>query len=254
MRTGLNRADYVMVLHLQHAWNRAVQERLDPHLTVQREEKGFSLVRRFDPSGGRYHAWMSAWRRRLWDERGFLVMLSGEELAQARRALEHFSLVRDRLPPELRDIGQYQNPKDLLSTLPTRVAESMRRKEAEGLKAEAHRQSVTLFHEGDWRVVLLKGPVAARFWGLGTKWCTTSDGTYWDYARRAPLLVFLTPTGRYQLHVGSQFKNAANQDFDQSVFRRAPQGFLAILSSPRDLPGPVEDRGNPFNHEAKGAA
>ncbi len=37
-----------MVQHLQHAWNRALRERMDPRLTVEKEERRFSLVRSYD--------------------------------------------------------------------------------------------------------------------------------------------------------------------------------------------------------------
>lgn len=233
MGSRIDRADFVMLQHLQHAWNRAIEEHLDPQLTIQREERGFAFVRRYDPSGGRYHGWLAAWRRRLWNERGFLVTLSGEELLEVRAALAHFDAVRDRLSPELRDVGQYHNPRDLKSTVPSRIAQTSRRKEAERMKGEAHRQSQTLFHEGDWRAILLEGPVAARFWGLGTRWCTTSaEDIFWRYARLAPLIVFVTPRGRYQMHLGGAFKDAADRDFDRNVFNGAPAGFLSVVNEP----------------------
>jgi hypothetical protein len=234
MRTSLNRQDYVMLQHLQHAWNRALRENRDPRLTIEKEERAFSLVRRYDPTDGLYHGWISAWRRRLWDERGFMVPVSGDELADVRRAISRFVAIKPRLPPELKDVGQFHNPADLLSIVPTRVAVNRRRIEGERLKAEAIEQSETLFHEGDWRIVRLAGYSAARFWGLGTRWCTTSSRQiYEDHARRSPLLVILTPHGRYQLQVGGPFKDSADRDFDVAVFRDAPRGFRKLVEESR---------------------
>lgn len=232
MSTGLSRADYVMLRHLDAAWSRARREGLDPHLTIQSEERKFSLVRRYDPTDdGTYHWWLAAWRRRLWDERGFLVTLSGEELIAVRRALFHFHAIRGRLPESERDIGRYRTLQDLRSVVPTRIAERARRAEADALKAAAHAESTTLFVEGPWRVLILRGYVAARFWGLGTRWCTTSSvQLYEQYASRAPLLVLLTPRGKFQLHTqGGQFKDAEDRDVTLDAFEDAPAGFHAIL-------------------------
>lgn len=234
MSTSLNRVEFVMLQHLHATWHRARRERVDPLLTIEAEERRFSLVRSYDPTGGLYHAWLSAWRRRLWDERGFFTTLGGEELGRVKQALSNFHAMRDRLPPDLRDIGQYRTVQDLRSIVPTRVAENRRRLEAEALKTEAHTQSDTLFHEGRWRAVRLHGFAAARFWGLGTRWCTTSnEATFEQYSRDSPLIVLITPRGRFQFQMGGQFRDQEDREPTAEAFRDAPQGFLMLLRSLR---------------------
>jgi hypothetical protein len=234
MPPTLNRVEFVMLQHLHATWHRARRERVDPHLTIEAEERRFTLVRSYDPTGGLYHAWLSAWRRRLWDERGFHATLGAEELSKVKQALSQFHAKRDRLPSDLRDIGQYRTVQDLRSVVPTRVAENRRRLEAEALKTEAHTQSDTLFHEGRWRAVRLHGFAAARFWGLGTRWCTTSnEATFEQYSRESPLIVLITPHGRFQIQMGGQFRDQEDREPTAEAFRDAPQGFLMLLRSLR---------------------
>jgi hypothetical protein len=200
-------------------------------LAIQAEEKRFSLVRRYDPTTeGLYHGWLAAWRRRLWNERGFRTSLGGEELSRVRDALATFHRIRDRLPPDRRDIGQYRTVEDLRSAIPTRVAEGRRREEAAALKATAHSQSSFRFRDGAWALIELRGFAAARFWGLGTRWCTTSsEEVYLKYARISPLLVLLTPHGRYQLQIGGQFRDAEDRDAGNDALAGAPTHLRALM-------------------------
>lgn len=231
MRTRITRADFVMLQHLHATWHRALREKVDPQLTIEKEEKRFELVRSYDPTGGRYHWWLSRWRQLLWDDRGFLTPLTGEELLRVRTTLERFHGMRNRLSPELRDIGQYRTEMDLRTIVPTRIAEGRLRAEKAALRSAADSQSDTLFHDGPWRIVLLRGYDAARFWGLGTKWCTTSDAaTYENYARVAPLVVFLSPTGKYQMHLGGDFRNETNGHVGAGWSEGAPAGYHSVLA------------------------
>jgi hypothetical protein len=230
MGPRLNRVEYAMLQHLHATWHRAKRERVDPHLTILAEERRFCLVRSFDPTGGLYHLWLSTWRRRLWNERGFFTPLGGDELSKVKSALKQFHVLRDRLPPEMRDINQYRTLRDLGSVVPTRIADGVRRKEAQELKLLAYEQTETLFHEGGWRVVRLNGYAAARFWGLGTRWCTTSnEETFAQYSTASPLIVFITPHGRFQLQVGGQFRDQEDGEPSMEAFKSAPEGFAKLL-------------------------
>lgn len=235
MSTNLKRADFVMIAHLQATWNRARRENVDPQLSVEREERSFSLVCKFDPTDGLYHGWLSSWRRRLWDERGFRVPLDGWELAQVHSALARFHAIKGQLHPDRRDVGQYLTVDDLASAIPTRIAENQRRQEIISLKAKAYAESDVLYHEGPWRVVRLKGFAAARFWGMGTKWCTTmGEHTYWSYAAGGELLVFLTPGGKFQLATRNQiFRNERDGAVDPKAFQCAPAEFRRLLLEKR---------------------
>ncbi len=120
---------------------------------------------------------------------------------------------------------------DLLSVVPTRVAQSRRRLESETLKAQAYQESDILFRDRRWIVVRLKGFVASRFWGLGTRWrTTTAEHTYRSYAAKGEMQVFLTPHGKYQLATFSQMLRDERDDpVDMKVFRAAPRGFAEPL-------------------------
>lgn len=166
--------------------------------------------------------------------KGLSPALGGEELGRVKQALSHLHAMRDRLPSDLRDIGQHRTLQDLRSIVPTRVAENRRPLEAEALKAEAHAQSDTLFHEGPWRAVRLRGFAAARFWGLGTHWCTTSnEATFEQYSKDSRLTVLITPHGRFQIQMGGQFRDQDDREPTTEAFRDAPQGFLMVLRSLR---------------------
>lgn len=231
MATNLPRADFVLIAHLQATWQRAGREKLDQWLAVEREKRIFPLLCQFDPTEGLYHGWLSVWRRRLWDERGFGSSLDPQQLDEVRAALASFHAIKDRLRAEQRDIGQYRTVSDLNAVLPPRIARHQRRVESESLKSRAYAESDILFQQDRWMVVRLKGFVAARFWGLGTRWCTTmAEHTFWTYAAGGHLLVFLTPHGKYQLATRSQmFRNERDDPFDREVFRGAPPEVLKLL-------------------------
>lgn len=233
MPTNLRRADFVLVTHLQATWRRAGVENEDPWLSVEREKRIWPMICHFDPTDGRYQGWLSTWRRRLWDLRGFRTGIDLGELEDVSRALKRFHSIKAKLPPEQRDIGQYHSAEDLLAIVPTRLAETRRRQERDSLKEEAYRQSRFLFREGRWIIVRLTGFTAARFWGLNTKWCTTSiERNFLHYAKDGDLLVFLTPHGKFQLATASQmFRDARDNPFDPAVFRHAPPGFFKLVQA-----------------------
>lgn len=233
MPTTLNRADFVLIDHLQATWVRARRENLDPYLSVEREKRVFPLICQFDPTDGRYHGWLSQWRRRLWDQRGFRTSVDLMQLEDVRRALARFHALKDRLPVEQRDVGQYRTVEDLQNIIPTRIAETQRRKERESLKAEAYCQSEILYRDDKWMVVRLKGFAAARFWGLGTRWCTTSaEHIYLNYADKGDLLVFLTPDGKYQLSTQSRmFRDERDDPINVRICHGAPPAFMRLVSS-----------------------
>ncbi|MBU1334478.1 MAG: hypothetical protein KJ944_11750 [Alphaproteobacteria bacterium] len=237
MATSLNRIDFVLIAHLQATWRRAAKENVDPWLAVDREKRTFPLICLFDPTDGLYHAWLSAWRQRLWHSAGFSASLDLRQLDEVCAALARFHAIKDTLPLGQRDIGQFHTVDDLLSVVPTRVAQSRRRLESEALKAQAYQESDILFREGRWMVVRLKGFVAARFWGLGTRWCTTTtEHNYWSYAAKGEMLVFLTPHGKHQLATFSQmFRDERDDPVDMKVFRAAPTGFAELLRQYRRL-------------------
>ncbi len=231
MRTGIRRTDHMLNEHLLVTWHRAKRENVDQHLAVAREGRLMPFVLAFDPTEGRYHGWIARWRRRQWNINGFRSPVDMSELDRIAAALAHFEHIRQHLPPDRRDVGLYDDAEDLRSAVPTRIAENARRFERERLRTAAMKQSEVLFRDGSWLVVRLRGFSAARFWGLGTRWCTTSsEYTFRRYEAGGQLVVFATPFGKFQLATASgMFRNALDDPFDVSIFRTAPPGFTSLL-------------------------
>lgn len=127
----------------------------------------------------------------LWDERGFRTGIDLWQLDEVRAALARFHALKDRLPKDQIDVGQYHIVEDLAAVMPTRIARSQRRAEKESLKARPMRRSDILFQDDRWMVARLKGFAAARFWGFGTRWCTTmAEHTFWSYLTGGEMLAF----------------------------------------------------------------
>jgi hypothetical protein len=231
---SLKRADSVMVSHLQHAWERAKTEQLDPHLSVEREKRIFSLICMCDPTPqARYGTWLSAWRRRQWRTMGLRFINNCEELENLAAALAHFVAVQPYLPAEHRDIGQFEDAQEVMnatglvsSTCHRRLRELERRTALEGTEV--------LFEDKRWRLVRLCSKEAAMWWGKGTRWCTSArtGNQYSRYANEGKLLVLLSPTGKYQLFTGSgEFKGAADDDANfTKVLSTAPHALRHLVS------------------------
>src|SRR5690606_10466230 len=94
-------------------------------------------------------------------------------------------------------------------------------------RAEAYAGSAVLFHEGKWRLIKITTVQAARWWGRGTRWCTSSrtDNAFESYAAEGDLLVLLTPSGRYQFATRTrEFMDAADRPAHLvDVLSKAPQ-------------------------------
>jgi hypothetical protein len=231
---GLRRTDAVLNSHLQHAWRRAGVERLDPHLSIEREQRIFMLISRFDPTTeGKYLAWLSAWRRRWWVDHGLRTCCDMFELDRLASGLRHFHDVRRHLPTELRDINRFETS-DALLGVEAHLTVSGSRSLREAERDQARAESEILFDGGRWKLVRLKGVGAARWWGMGTRWCTSArfNNQYELYAAKGPLLVLITPSDRYQLAVATrQFRNSADSPADiDLVLGRAPQEFRHMVA------------------------
>lgn len=209
----MSRRDVVLNNHLEHAWRRAVVERLDPYLSVDREERIFQLVGGCDPTAqGKYLGWLSAWRRQWWEHHGLRNFCDMIELDRVASGLRCFHQIRRHLPLEMRDINRFASTDDLLGVetyLTKDGASDMRRQ----LRDVAYAGSDILFDSGRWKLVRLKNQSAASWWGMGTRWCTAArfNNRFDSYAANGPLLVLITPTDRYQFAaVTGEFRNAAD--------------------------------------------
>ena len=240
----MRRADVVLNSHLQHAWRRAGVERLDPHLSIEREERIFTLICGCDPTAqGKYLSWLSAWRRRWWVDHGLRTCCDMFELDRVASGLRCFHDLRRHLPTELRDINRFETTSELLR-VEAHLTETAERNLRKAERDRAYAESEILFEDGRWKLVSLLSRWAAAWWGMGTRWCTSArfNNQYDIYAAQGPLLVLITPSDRYQLAVATgEFRNSADARADTAVaLGTAPQALRRILA---DLGGPSLARG-----------
>lgn len=229
----LKRADSVINIHLQAAWNRAHQEKLDQPSSVRIEQNMLELVLTCDPTKtGRYAGWLARWRRRMWPITGLRGMSSIEELETLSLGLKRFEATRSRLLPALRDINLYVSIEELLAIKACESSQDVREARASE-RVRALAGSATLFCEAKWRLVRLDTAAAAIWWGRGTLWCTSSRNgqAFAAYHAKGQLLVLLTPVGRYQLATHSgEFRDAADRPARLTdALTRAPAPLRQIL-------------------------
>jgi len=230
---ALKRFDFVFETHLQHAWRRAGQERLDPQLAVEREQQIFALIAQCDPTPEqRCLDWLAAWRRRQWEIGGLRAPCGLHDLEALSVALERFEAVRRQLPSVHRDINGYRTAQELMeSEFLVHSHSGQRLRDA--ARALADEGSEMLFQHERWRLVRLKSQAAAQYWGRGTRWCTAAErnNAFASYAQRGALLMLQTPQGRYQLSIGSwEFCDEADRPANlKRVLARAPAELRRIV-------------------------
>ncbi|MTH94647.1 hypothetical protein, partial [Roseibium sp. RKSG952] len=147
------------------------------------------------------NGWFNSWLRG-----GFLA----EDLPKARETLELFSKYRTRLGGSERDIGQYQtladiwkvvkrfNDADLVDAPLSGKQKRLKDKE------QAYAEALVLLDEPDCTVAVPMTVEAAKWWGRGTRWCTSaeSNNAFLNYHLEAPLIVIdLKSAGKFQLWV-----------------------------------------------------
>lgn len=173
-----------------------------------------------------YHGWLSSWRRRQWICAGLRSVPDIWELADLAATLARFELFAPRLPAGHRDINRYRDIQELIDAEQF-CAPAAERDRHELEKAQATLGSRVLFADGPWRLVELQTLAAAQWWGRGTRWCTAArlNNKFKAYSGQGPLLVLLTPGGRYQLAIATmEFCDAGDRPSDLSaVLNAAPE-------------------------------
>lgn len=249
---GLKRVDYLLSEHLQLAWDFAKRRRMDPHLYVDREQGVFPLLASCDPTG-RYLSWILRWRRSQWQAGDTFAAPSYTDVCRLGLAIADFQRVQRYLPANLRDISKYKTLGDL-SNCEFAVNSTAAINLKKAARDLAQRESTTLFRQDRWRIVRVHTEAAARWWGMGTRWCTASRerNSFDRYATRGPIFILLTPTGKYQLHPASdEVRDAADRPVDLEITTRgSPPGFSKALN---DISGdgdcPLSD--SPFDDLAR---
>lgn len=132
-----------------------------------------------------------------------------EDLGKARETLVAFARHRARLEAPERDLGRYRTLADLWKAVkPFVEAENpppASGREARRLDRERARSESVILHEGEdgFTVAVPMTEFAAKWWGRGTRWCTSSDegNVFSRFHWTAPLIVILMPGGeKLQLH------------------------------------------------------
>jgi hypothetical protein len=167
---------------------------------------------------------------------------NGEFLAEdsdrLKETLSAFDANKRRLPIAKRDIGAYSSERDVWEVLSAAglVVQPESGKQAKRSdRNRAHLESEVLHADG-WTMAHLKTAFAARWWGIGTRWCTTekSGRTYNHYAQMGSLRVFVSPQGiKHQLHIGTgSLCDATDKPVGmESYLERLPPSFLDVVRS-----------------------
>ena len=162
-----------------------------------------------------------------------------EDIGRLHDTLAAFHSAKRRLPLDRRDIGVYGSERDLWTTLveaghgPDEETSGKQAKRSD--RNRAHLESEVVTSEG-WTMVTLASAFAARWWGMGTRWCTTekTGKTYLSYAHGGKLRVFVSPSGvKHQLHVATgSLCDALDHRVSVSAYLRGlPKAFVPAIKS-----------------------
>lgn len=218
---------------LREKWSKAVAAqavRLDHSMSS--EVDAFDRLLEADPSPKKLYA---EFVMRTYCAGDFLA----EDIERMAETLSAFHKGKRRLDPSLRDIGRYKSERDVWEALreagigpePENTGKGAKRSD----RNRAHLESDVLTADG-WTMATLRSAFAARWWGMGTRWCTTekSGRTYKSYADRGDLRVFVSPQGvKHQLHVATaSLCDAADSRVNMGAYLSTiPVAFVAPIKA-----------------------
>jgi hypothetical protein len=169
-----------------------------------------------DPDPGRRSL---HWLIRTYVRGGFLL----SDLPAARLMLERFSTCKRWMGDDDRDLNRYSTLGELASALSaiapvdeastTPAGREKRRLDRDTARAESE---LLVELDDGFTVAVPLTERAARWWGRGTRWCTSADNenSFRVYAEEAAILVIVLPNGeKLQFFSGAipQFKDAGDQ-------------------------------------------
>jgi hypothetical protein len=169
--------------------------------SLQAGDEVFDLLFKADPTPKKIYV---DFVLRCYSNREFLV----EDIERIADTLTVFHANKRRLPVVQRDIGTYASERDVWATLSNagigeEVESGKEIKRSD--RNRAHLESEVI-HVHGWTMAVLKTAFSARWWGIGTRWCTTekTGETFQHYATRGNLRVFVSPDGtKHQLHIAT---------------------------------------------------
>ena len=154
-----------------------------------------------DPTRNKaYGTWLAAAYARA----GFLW----EDLSKATETLDLFQRWRRRLPAEQRDVGRYATLADLWAAVePFKDSDApVSENDAERRERDAVYAETRIIHQdADILIVSPQTERAAKWWGRGTRWCTSAENNnrFESYHKNGDLVVIVAGQRKWQFHAWS---------------------------------------------------
>lgn len=168
-----------------------------------------------------------------------------EDAERVRNTLTLFHRWKHRLPLERRDILRHPDEQSVWEATapfdPSRETDladpagrELRRRER--LRALAESDLPEPDGLEGWTVAAPKTHFAARWWGRGTRWCTSMQNpwSYESYARRGQLRVFIDPDGnKFQAHVATRScADSSDRPYPlERLVEALPESAVALLKA-----------------------
>ena len=155
-----------------------------------------------DPSPNKaYSTWLAA----TYARDGFLW----EDLPKATETLALFHRWRRRLPADQRDIGRHATLAELWSVVESfkHSEEPVSQNDVERRERDAvYAESRFIYQNGDLIIVSPQTVRAAKWWGRGTRWCTSAENNnrFATYHKNGDLVVMVHGQRKWQFHAASE--------------------------------------------------
>ena len=168
-----------------------------------------------------------------------------EDLGTAYETMDMFHRYARKLPADTRDLGRHGSLADVWEVVSPIAEAEMEKLSGKAQKAldrdKAYTESRILRQDPDgFTVAVPLTEFAAKWWGRGTRWCTsaTEGNQFWSYHKHAPLFVVVIPQrqlkGKFQLWANRnevQFMRASDQEVSHLEIRKNWKYFRQALSS-----------------------
>jgi exosome complex RNA-binding protein Rrp4 len=164
-----------------------------------------------------------------------------EDLGTANETLTMFRRYAQRLEKSERDLGKYQSLASVWNAVIGFAKAEEQQISGKAQKAlerdKAYAESRILRQDPDgYTVAVPLTEFAAKWWGRGTRWCTSAekDNQFWQYNKIAPLFIFVIPElkekGKFQLWATEgdvPFIDAADVQFMDAADQSPPEDLVA---------------------------
>jgi hypothetical protein len=178
--------------------------------------EAFAAIVMCDPSPRQSYV---AWMLKILARGG----LRSEDLPRAMETLSLFHYGKHRLPPEARDIGRYASEPDLHAV----VAGAPSAGSMVEIPDEIRERTRILYEGPEGCVAVPLDLMSSKWWGKGTRWCTTQASNFQSYTAQGPLYVVVDADGtRHQVH-------GPSRQFCDSQDRTLPFGRIVLWADSR---------------------